>query len=372
MFFGRCFMTSMSANAGPLPERVEKAAQERIAAGTYPTLVFGVVDGNTSEVAAFGKLPDGKAPDGETVYEIGSITKTFTATLLAQAVLSGRLMLDTPVARLLADFKVPSRGDKEITLGDLATHHSGLPRMPSNFRPKDPANPFADYDAAKLREFLAGYQLPRDPGASYEYSNLGFGLLGHALAQIAPTTYAALTYDDILKPLDMTMSSTAFTDAMHAHLAPGHDDTGKAAKNWDLDAFTGAGGLRSTANDMLRYLQANMGIGQSALAAAMNFAQRPRMDVAKTMRVGLAWGRPTRESSGTMAGPGDTEAFSVSPLIGNEASSSSPTLTRTSTTSVSPRSMPAPRCLPPLGPLTCPAPCSTTMWELTSLPTNFC
>jgi serine-type D-Ala-D-Ala carboxypeptidase/endopeptidase len=289
MFFGLCFMTSTSANAGPLPERVEKAAQERIAAGTYPTLVFGVVDGDKSEVVAFGKLYDGKAPDGETVYEIGSVTKTFTATLLAQAVLSGRLMLDTPVAQLLADFKIPSGGDKEITLGDLATHHSGLPRMPSNFMPKDPANPYADYDAAKLKVFLAGYQLPRDPGASYEYSNLGFGLLGHALAQFLPTTYGTLTNDEILKPLGMTMSGTAFTDAMRAHLAPGHDDTGKAAKNWDLDALAGAGALRSTANDMLRYLKANMGIGQSPLAAAMNFAQRPRSDMAKTVRVGLAW-----------------------------------------------------------------------------------
>jgi D-alanyl-D-alanine-carboxypeptidase/D-alanyl-D-alanine-endopeptidase len=280
-------MTSTSANAGLLPERVEKAAHERIAAGAYPTLVFGVVDGDRSEVVAFGKLHDGKAPDGETVYEIGSITKTFTATLLAQAVLSGRLMLDTPVAQLLADFKIPSCGDKAITLGDLATHHSGLPRMPSNFMPKDPANPYADYDAAKLRAFLAGYQLPRDPGTCYEYSNLGFGLLGHALAQFASTTYGTLINDEILEPLGMTMSGTAFTDAMRAHLAPGHDDAGKAAKNWDQDTLAGAGALRSTANDMLRYLMANMGIGQSPLAAAMKLAQQPRNE---TMRVGLAWG----------------------------------------------------------------------------------
>jgi hypothetical protein len=75
-------MTSMSTDVGPLPERVEKAARERIAAGTYQTLVFAVVDGDKSEVVAFGKLDNGEAPDGETVYEIGSVTKTFTATLL--------------------------------------------------------------------------------------------------------------------------------------------------------------------------------------------------------------------------------------------------------------------------------------------------
>ena len=88
----------MSANTGLLPERVESAARERFAAGTYQTLVFGVVDGDKSEVVAFGKLDDGEAPHGDTVYEIGLITKTFTATLLAQVVLAGRVTLDTPLA----------------------------------------------------------------------------------------------------------------------------------------------------------------------------------------------------------------------------------------------------------------------------------
>src|SRR5258707_10206030 len=230
---GVCFMTSMSANAGLLPERVEKAAQEGIEAGTYQTLVFGVVDGDKSEVEVFGKLDDGKAPDGDTIYEIGSVTKTFTATLLARAVLSGRVTLDTPVTQLLPDFKIPSRSGKEITLGDLGTQHSGLLRMPSNFLPRDLANPYADYDAAKLKAFLAGYRLPRDPGASHEYSNLGFGLLGYALAQLEHTTYGAVIDEQILKPLGMTMSGTSmtmsgtvFTDVMRAHLAPGHDYTG--------------------------------------------------------------------------------------------------------------------------------------------------
>jgi serine-type D-Ala-D-Ala carboxypeptidase/endopeptidase len=286
---GICLMTGSSANAGALPERVEQAAQERIAAGTYQTLVFGVVDGDNSEVVAFGKLDDGKPPGGDTVYEIGSVTKTFTATLLAQAALSGRATLDAPVAQLLPDFKIPSRGGIEITLEQLGTQHSALPRMPSNFAPKDPANPYADYDAAKLKAFLAGYQLPRDPGAAYEYSNLGFGLLGCALAQLEHITYGALTDETILKPLGMTMSGTALSDAMRTHLAAGHDITGAATKNWDIDALAGAGAIRSTANDMLRYLKANMGIAPSPLAAAMKLAQQPRSDMTKTIRIGLAW-----------------------------------------------------------------------------------
>lgn len=286
-----CFTMNAPASAELLPERVKKTAQERIAAGYYETLVFGVVDGGDSEVAVFGKLDDVNAPDGDTVYEIGSITKTFTATVLAKAVLSGRVTLDMPVARLLPGFKIPSLDDKEITLGQLGAQHSGLPRMPSNFEPKDSANPYADYDSAKLKAFLAEYKLPRAPDASFEYSNLGFGLLGFALAQLEQSTYDAMIGGDIFKPLGMTMSGAEFTDAMRAHLAGGHDEGGAAAKNWDLDALAGAGGIRSTANDMLRYLKANMGLDQTPLFEAMKFAQQARRDTdqAGRHRIGLAW-----------------------------------------------------------------------------------
>lgn len=287
-FLGMCLMTTVSANAGPLPERVERAAMERIAAGTDQTLVFGVVDGDQSEVVVFGKLDNGKVPDGSTLYEIGSITKTFTALLLAQAVLEGRVTLETPVAQLLPDFNIPSRGGKQITLGELATQRSGLPRTPSNLVPEDPANPYADYNTEKLKAFLAGYQLPRDPGSAYEYSNLGFGLLGQALSQLESASFGTTTDKKILKPLGMTMSGTTLTDVMHVHLARGHDERGSVVKNWDIDALAGAGGIRSTAGDMLRYLKANMGIDRSPLTAAMKFAQLPRSDNG-IMRIGLAW-----------------------------------------------------------------------------------
>lgn len=286
---GTCLMAAMPAYATLLPERVEKAAQERISAGTYQTLVFALVDGDKTEVVAFGKLDDGTAPDGDSVYEIGSITKTFTGTLLARAVLSARVKLDTPVAQLLPDFKIPSRSGKEITLGALAAQRSGLPRLPLDMQPKDPADPYADYDAAKLKAFLAGYELPRDPEASYEYSNLGFGLLGYALARMDHTTYGALVDEAIFKPLCMTLTGTVLTDTMRVHLAPGHDGDGKAARNWSFDALAGAGAISSTANDMLRYLKANMGAEPSRLAEAMKFAHRPRSGATKGVRIGLAW-----------------------------------------------------------------------------------
>jgi serine-type D-Ala-D-Ala carboxypeptidase/endopeptidase len=305
LFLGVC-LASTSVGAGPLPERVETAARDRIAAGTYQTLVFGIVDGEKSEVAAYGKLDDGQAPDGDTVYEIGSITKTFTATLLAQSVLAGRVTLDTPVAQLLPDFQIPSRDGVEITLGELGTQHSALPRLPSNLRPRDAGDPYADYDAAKLKAFLAGYQLPRDPGATYEYSNLGFGLLGYALAQSERTAYGDLIDQRILKPLGMTSSSAVFSDAVRLHLAPGHNNRGDIAKNWHIDALAGAGAIHSTANDMLRYLRANMGVDQSPLTDAMKLAQQPRSDMTKTMSIGLAW-MTTRK--GIIWHNGETEGY---------------------------------------------------------------
>ena len=105
------------------------------------------------------------------------MTKTFTALLLAQAVHAKAVSLDTPVAQLLPDFSIPERNDKPITLGLLAEQFSGLPRMPGNWQPADLGNPYADYGRDRLKAFLADYKLPRDPGAAYEYSNLGFGLL---------------------------------------------------------------------------------------------------------------------------------------------------------------------------------------------------
>lgn len=298
-----------TANAGLLPERVEKAAQERVAAGVYQTLVFAVVNGDKSGVVAFGKLDGGKLPSGDTVYEIGSITKTFTATLLADAVLSGHAALDEPVARLLPDFKIPERGGKQIALADLATQYSGLPRLPSNLIPAEPANPYADYDAAKLKAFLGAYELPRDPGASYEYSNLGFGLLGYALAQSAQTTYGALLEREIFQPLGMTMSGTKFTDAIRAHLAPGHDMMGDPAGNWDFEALAGAGAIRSTGADMLRYLEANMGVVRTSLSEAMTLAQKPRRKMDKQNRIGLAWMTRTTEEGDIVWHNGGTGGY---------------------------------------------------------------
>ncbi|MGC1520781.1 MAG: serine hydrolase, partial [Steroidobacteraceae bacterium] len=157
--------------------------------------MVGVIDAKGRRIVAYGSLEkaDKRPLDGDTVFEIGSITKVFTSLLLADMVQRGEVKLDDPIAKYLpASAKVPERNGHSITLVDLATHTSALPRMPANFRPKDPANPYADYTDEQLYAFLSSYELIRDVGAKYEYSNLGFGLLGQGLAHRAGTDYETL------------------------------------------------------------------------------------------------------------------------------------------------------------------------------------
>jgi D-alanyl-D-alanine-carboxypeptidase/D-alanyl-D-alanine-endopeptidase len=211
------------------------------------------------------------ALDGDTVFEIGSVTKVFTSLLLADMVQRGEVALTDPVAKYLPPgIKMPERGGRQITLQDLATHTSGLPRLPPNLAPKDPANPYADYSVEQLYQFLSSYQLTRDIGSQYEYSNLGGGLLGHALARRAGMDYGALVRSRICEPLEMKSTGITLSAGMKARMAVGHDRSLDAVENWDLPALAGAGGLRSTANDLLTFLAANLGYTKSVLAPAMS------------------------------------------------------------------------------------------------------
>jgi CubicO group peptidase (beta-lactamase class C family) len=255
-------------------------------------IVVGLLDvGGRRRIIALGV-------DSSGVFEIGSITKTFTASILADMAARGEVRLDDPVAKLLpSSAHIPARSGRQITLLDLATQSSGLPRMPSNFTPRDSMNPYADYTVQQMYAFLSGYQLTRDIGASYEYSNLGVGLLGHALALKAGTSYENLVTRRILTPLGMKETAITLTPSLRSRLAPGHDGEGNVVSNWDLPTLAGAGALRSTANDMLSYLAANLDTSAAPLARAMRDAQEARRDAGgPATRIGLAWHITARPS----------------------------------------------------------------------------
>jgi CubicO group peptidase (beta-lactamase class C family) len=264
--------------------------------GATPGIVFGIVehDGETRALSA-GTGGSGTGPLGpESVFELGSITKTFTGTLLALAVRRGEVSLDDPVADYLPDsVRVPSWDGREITLVDLATHRSGLPGLPSNYLPGDLANPYAAYTLEVLYDFLATHDLRREPGTETEYSNLGFGLLGHALARAAGMPYTELVRTRILDPLGMDDTGYALDGERAESMALPHSH-GEVVPAWTgTEAIHGAGGLRSTMEDMLKYLAANVGPPDTDLERAIRDAQQARaqFDPGPTegSRIGLAW-----------------------------------------------------------------------------------
>lgn len=279
---------------GAIP-KIEAFARSFVESEVTPSCVVGVVDGDSTRVLAFGELDgkeSGRAPDGDTVYEIGSISKAFTGVLLALAVGEGRVKLDDPLQSLLPpEAKVPAVGPRPIQLADVATHSSGLPRMPSNFSPANPLNPYADYSVEKMYEFLGLCRPARPPGADYEYSNYAMGLLGHALALRAGTTYEAMLVSGIAEPLGMKSTRIALTPDMARRLAPGHDAAQNPAANWDIPALAGAGGIRSTGNDMVRFLAANLRADDaSPLGMALALAREERWRKANgAVGVGLGW-----------------------------------------------------------------------------------
>lgn len=280
----------LAQSTSKLPEDVEASIRKRIEYEASPGIVVGIVDRSGSHYYNFGKLkPDGPATNEHTIYEIGSISKVFTAIMLAQQVIDGKVKLDDPAQKYLpTEVKLPQRGGKEIPLGMLSDHTSGLPRLPGNLAPANPNNPYADYTVKQMYDFLTGYELPRDIGEKYEYSNLAQGLLGHILARKAGTTYEELMIKTIAGPLQMKETKITLDSKMKKNLAVGYSD-GKAVENWDIPTLAGAGAIRSSTSDMLKFLAANLGLTATPLQPAMNLTHQARHDKAGTMRVGLGW-----------------------------------------------------------------------------------
>jgi CubicO group peptidase (beta-lactamase class C family) len=254
-------------------------------------MVVGVIEPRGQRVIAHGLMGGGGKPvDGQTLFEIGSVTKALTSLLLADMVRRGEVKLEDPVAdHLPAGTVVPTRNGKAITLIDLATHTSGLPRLPTNMAMKDPLNPYADYTEAQLDAFLRDYALPREVGATYEYSNLGVGLLGRALAYRAGGDYETVLKERVLAPLRMTDTAIALSPTQAARFSSGHNAALEVTPHWNLPSLAGAGALRSTADDLLRLLAAELGYVDTPLKAAMADQLVPRRPAGGEVSVALGW-----------------------------------------------------------------------------------
>jgi serine-type D-Ala-D-Ala carboxypeptidase/endopeptidase len=281
--------------AGDLRGRVQALVDPVLEKKQSVGVVVGVIEGGRTHVFGFGReaLDGDKVPDGQTIFEIGSVTKVFTSLALADMAGEGLVRFDDPVQRYLpADVKVASRGGREVTLEDLATHTSGLPRIPLKilllaFKSD---NPYADYKEKDLYDFLKIWKPTQDIGSKWAYSNLGAGLLGHALARRAGVGYGDLIAKRISEPLGMKDTRVKLNDEQERRVAKPYELAGKPTARWTLDVLAGAGALHSTADDLLVFLSDEMGIRQSKLRAAMEATQEPRRETGVSgLRMGLGW-----------------------------------------------------------------------------------
>jgi serine-type D-Ala-D-Ala carboxypeptidase/endopeptidase len=298
-----CLLASMAAGmaaltgdcfAAPENEPIRVALKGIVGANSKDVgMVAVVVDEDGARMVSYGSSGVPKvAMDGDTVFEIMSITKLLTSLLLAEMAERGEVAFDDPVAKYLPPSVTLHELGRPITLLDLATYTSGLPNMPKNIAPDWYAqpNPMADYTQAKLFEFLSSYAPQHEPGTHYEYANLSFGLLGIALARRAGKSYQELLIERVCDPLGLAHTRITLTDEMRRHLAQGHDLDLKPTQLRDVPAMPGMGCARSTAKDLTVFLRACMGLARSPLSipfTRMVETRRPT-NLAGT-DVGMGW-----------------------------------------------------------------------------------
>jgi CubicO group peptidase (beta-lactamase class C family) len=263
-----------------------------VALGRNPGIVVGVLDADGPRYVAVGSSGRPGSPlDTATVFEAGSVTKVLTADLLALLVARGEVSLDDPVSTHVEALPTLRGAEgRPVRLTDLATHTSGLPRIPSNLAPADASDPYAGYGGEALVAFLSGVSLPSLP-APHQYSNLGAGLLGFALGRASGQGYEGALREHVLEPLGMASSGFASEPGLVDRLAQGHAPRGEPTGPWHFDALAGAGALLSTAPDLLRFAAAHLvpppGRLGSALASTLEI--RVPAGPAPKMSQALGW-----------------------------------------------------------------------------------
>jgi len=253
-------------------------------------IVVGVACEGGEEIFSVGN----EKLDGDTLFEIGSVTKVFTTLALAVMCKEGKLKLSDKIKDYVPDeVNVPSKNGKQIQLLHLATHTSGLDRLPVNFlRPGLFAhmdNPYKGYTVDMLYEGLSASKLMSEPGEYSRYSNFGVGLLGQLLVNASGKDYEALVQEKICRPLGMQDTMVELTDETKSKLAKGYLKTGGKASNWDMGALVGAGGLKSNIKDMMTFLKEHISPENEKLKGAINLTMEKRFDEREDSSIGLGW-----------------------------------------------------------------------------------
>lgn len=276
-------------------------------------IVVGVSTPQGRRVVSYGtlSLQDPRKVDGTTLFEIASLTKVFTALLLADMAKQGKVKPEAPVSTCLpARVKIPEHGGRQITFVDLATHSSGLPLRPQNLASQTALNKYAGYTMEQLWQGLATFELPRDPGTAFEYSNWGFALLGQALAECAGESYQALLAERVTGPLGMRDTTFAPSAAARSRLASPYDAKLQPMPYEELGALGAAGGLYSNVDDLLAFVEVFLGRGPESLTSATAMMLEPRgPGGGSDTRMGLGWRVTVSNGITTVWSTGGADGF---------------------------------------------------------------
>ncbi|MFT4153712.1 serine hydrolase domain-containing protein [Parafilimonas sp.] len=301
--------------ATPLDKIVDSVAQNYLSNSVTTGLSIGVLKDGRMLFYGYGETAKGnqEIPGAHTLFEIGSISKTFTAILLALAVNEGKIKLDDPINKYLPD-SIPtlSYDGTMITVKMLSAHTSGLPRMPSNFSEAstDSLNPYKNYTEKELFSFLLSYKLSRKPGTMYEYSNLAAATLGVILERIYNKPYSELVPEKICAPLHIYSTMQFIKKKDSARVAKGYNESGAYNGPWDFKAFAAAGSLRSDAADMLLYAKANLGEAPPPLKTAIELTHAPVFkDSSVTTALGWHYIKPTPAGKSILFHNGGTGGY---------------------------------------------------------------
>lgn len=270
---------------------------------------IAIIENGEVEYLSFGVTEQGSNNQitPETLFEIGSISKTFTSMALASMVKEGKVKLSDPVQQYLPKtLKMPTKNGKQITLLSLANHMSGLPRLPNNMPFGDPADPYADYTLELLYDFINNFELTREIDQKLEYSNLAVGLLGHVLELIDNKTYQQVIFDRVIRPLGLSSSFVDVPESQKTLLSKGHDAGLDIVKHWQLPALAGAGAIKSNVKDMALYLKANLNPQFDFIKLTH---KQTTGGVGKGPKVGLAWFTSEHEKGSFLWHNGGTGGF---------------------------------------------------------------
>lgn len=261
-------------------------------------LVIGIYKDGQSFIKSYGAVSDVDAtvPDVSVVFQIGSVSKLFTASLLQILCDEGILKMDATLEQLIGGSIVLSPAAQQVTLKQLVTHTSGFPRVPKSLLQKATQlagkenlllNPYSLVQPKDIFEYLKTTEDKGEPGR-FKYSNFGMGLLGHVLEMVAKKNFESLVSEKFLAPLDMRNTAITLTPAMKDHLAQGYTKNGTPNPIWTFSVLAGAGAFNSNAEDMMKFIRANIE-DSSVLSQTLKKMHEPQFGG----DTGIGWMQPT-------------------------------------------------------------------------------